>query len=74
VKPGGMKKKDMAETREIREPAGRLGVLIPGMGAVATTLVAGVELIKKGYAAPVGSLTQLVRSALASVPRTGSRR
>ncbi len=49
----------MTEAREIREPAGRLGVLMPGMGAVATTLVAGVELIKKGHAEPVGSLTQL---------------
>jgi len=32
---------------------------MPGMGAVATTLVAGVELIRKGLAEPVGSLTQL---------------
>jgi len=32
---------------------------MPGMGAVATTLVAGVELVKKGLAEPVGSLTQL---------------
>jgi myo-inositol-1-phosphate synthase len=34
-------------------------VLMPGMGAVATTLVAGVELVRKGLAEPVGSLTQL---------------
>src|SRR5918997_1189101 len=32
---------------------------MPGMGAVATTLVAGVELVKRGLAEPVGSLTQL---------------
>ncbi len=32
---------------------------MPGMGAVATTLIAGAELIKKGLAEPVGSLTQL---------------
>ncbi len=49
----------MAEAREIREPTGKLGVLMPGMGAVATTLVAGAKLIKKGLAEPVGSLTQL---------------
>lgn len=49
----------MTEAREIREPAGKLGVLVPGMGAVATTLIAGVELIKKGHAVPIGSLTQL---------------
>ena len=34
------------------------GVLLPGMGAVSTTLIAGVELIKKGLGRPVGSLTQ----------------
>src|SRR3712207_1889578 len=49
----------MSEAREIREPAGKLGVLLQGMGAVATTFVAGVELVKKGLAEPVGSLTQL---------------
>jgi myo-inositol-1-phosphate synthase len=49
----------MSEAREIREPAGKLGVLIPGMGAVATTFIAGVELIKKGLGEAVGSLTQL---------------
>ncbi|MGA9509834.1 MAG: inositol-3-phosphate synthase, partial [Candidatus Sulfotelmatobacter sp.] len=42
------------------EPAkGKLGVLIPGMGAVATTFVAGVEAVRKGIAAPIGSLTQM---------------
>jgi myo-inositol-1-phosphate synthase len=49
----------MAEVRDIQAPRGKLGVLMPGMGAVATTFVAGVELIKKGLAEPVGSLTQL---------------
>jgi len=42
------------------EPAkGNLGVMIPGMGAVATTFVAGVEAIRKGLAQPIGSLTQM---------------
>ena len=49
----------MSEAREIREPAGKLGVLLQGMGAVATTFIAGTELVKKGVAEPVGSLTQL---------------
>ena len=49
----------MAEARKIKAPTGKLGVLMPGMGAVATTLIAGVELAKKGMAEPVGSLTQL---------------
>ena len=38
---------------------GKLGVMIPGMGAVATTFVAGVEAIRKGIAHPIGSLTQM---------------
>jgi myo-inositol-1-phosphate synthase len=38
---------------------GKLGILIPGMGAVATTFIAGVEAIKKGFGQPIGSLTQL---------------
>src|SRR5262245_8537943 len=38
---------------------GKLGVMIPGMGAVATTFMAGVEAIRKGLAEPVGSLTQM---------------
>ena len=33
--------------------------MIPGMGAVATTFMAGVEAVRKGIAAPIGSLTQM---------------
>src|SRR5215510_15638583 len=43
----------------IAPPDGRLGVLLPGLGAVSTTLIAGVELARQKLAAPVGSLTQL---------------
>jgi myo-inositol-1-phosphate synthase len=43
----------------LRPADGRLGVLCVGLGAVATTLIAGVELIRRGMAEPVGSLTQL---------------
>src|SRR6185503_10104745 len=39
--------------------AGRLGVLMVGLGAVASTVIAGVELIRRGLAEPVGSLTQM---------------
>jgi myo-inositol-1-phosphate synthase len=38
---------------------GKLGVLIPGIGAVSTTFMAGVEAVRRGLGAPVGSLTQL---------------
>jgi myo-inositol-1-phosphate synthase len=37
----------------------RLAVLMPGLGAVATTAIAGVEAVKKRLGVPVGSLTQL---------------
>jgi myo-inositol-1-phosphate synthase len=45
--------------RELEAPGGRLAVLMPGLGAVATTFIAGVELVRQGKAVPVGSLTQL---------------
>jgi myo-inositol-1-phosphate synthase len=44
---------------EIQPPKGKLGVMIPGMGAVATTFVAGVEAVRQGIAKPFGSLTQM---------------
>ena len=49
----------MNRPESIQDPAGKLGVLMPGMGAVATTFVAGVEAIKAGLGEPVGSLTQM---------------
>ena len=45
--------------RHIRPAGGKLGVLLPGMGAVATTFIAGTFLARKGLAEPYGSLTQL---------------
>jgi myo-inositol-1-phosphate synthase len=44
---------------EITPAKGKLGVMIPGMGAVATTFVAGVEAVRRGLAQPIGSLTQM---------------
>jgi len=44
---------------EIKEPTGKLGVLLPGLGAVATTFIAGTLLVRKGLALPIGSLTQM---------------
>ena len=38
---------------------GRLGVLMPGLGAVATTFIAGVESVRRGRSKPIGSLTQM---------------
>src|SRR5450631_1108335 len=48
------------QTRSSIRPAqGRLGVLTPGMGAVATTFFAGCEAVKQGLGLPIGSLTQM---------------
>ncbi len=44
---------------QIAPAEGKLGVLVPGMGAVTTTFIAGLEAIKRGLAKPIGSLTQL---------------
>jgi myo-inositol-1-phosphate synthase len=44
---------------DITKPRGKLGVLLPGMGAVATTFIAGVEAVRRGIAQPFGSLTQM---------------
>jgi myo-inositol-1-phosphate synthase len=50
----------MRENIQSIQPAeGRLGILIPGLGAVATTFIAGVMAVRKGLAQPVGSLTQM---------------
>jgi len=43
----------------IAPPKGKLGVLTPGVGAVSTTVMAGVDLVRRGQAVPVGSLTQM---------------
>ncbi len=49
---------------KIRKPEGRLGILTPGMGAVASTLMAGVIAVNKGISQPFGSVTQLGRIRL----------
>jgi len=45
--------------RAIKPAEGKLGILLPGMGAVATTFMAGVEAIRTGLSKPIGSLTQM---------------
>ena len=49
----------MNKPEEIKPATGKLGVLLPGFGAVATTFVAGVEGARPGLAKPIGSLTQM---------------
>ncbi len=49
----------MPSSGEIAPATGRLGILLAGLGAVSTTLIAGVHGIRNGLAAPTGSLTQM---------------
>ncbi|MBN2368980.1 MAG: inositol-3-phosphate synthase [Vicinamibacteria bacterium] len=49
---------DSGKGRDIAPAKGKVGVLLPGMGAVATTFIAGVEAIRRGLSQPIGSLTQ----------------
>src|ERR1700686_4896390 len=56
---GTKRSSSKTETGAIEPAKGKLGVMIPGIGAVATTFVAGVEAIRKGLAKPIGSLTQM---------------
>src|SRR6266508_4046640 len=44
---------------DIAPARGKLGVLLVGLGAVSTTTIAGVMAIRKGFAKPIGSLTQM---------------
>src|ERR1043166_2564734 len=71
----------MSPVREKRSPAGRTsaikpasrrrGILTPGLGAVATTFMAGVESIRRGHSKPIGSLTQMATIRLGK--RTDNR-
>ena len=49
---------------DLQPATGRLGVLLPGLGAVASTLIGGVALVNRGLARPIGSLTQMGRIRL----------
>ncbi len=57
--------KQMDQFKSKVAPAdGKLAVLLPGMGAVATTFIAGVEAVRAGLAKPIGSLTQMAQIRL----------
>jgi myo-inositol-1-phosphate synthase len=59
------------ESTPIAPADGKLGILIPGIGAVSTTFMAGLEAVKRGLGQPIGSLTQLATIRLGK--RTDSR-
>ncbi len=62
---------ELRENVKIAPAEGKLGILIPGLGAVATTTIAGVEAVKQGLGKPIGSLTQLATIRLGK--RTDNR-
>ena len=61
----------MKQPTAIRSAQGKLGILTPGIGAVATTTMAGVLLARMGKGLPIGSLTQMATIRLG--PRTKRR-
>src|SRR6476469_3576563 len=70
-----MENKELPSNADVRTPpapaTGKLGILTPGLGAVATTFMAGVESIRRGYSKPIGSLTQMATIRLGK--RTDNR-
>ncbi len=50
--------------RDIAPATGRLGVLTPGVGAVASTFIAGVIAARQGLKPPIGSITQMANIRL----------
>jgi myo-inositol-1-phosphate synthase len=55
----GAEEQGSQKTEKVAPATGKLGVMVVGMGAVATTMIAGVEAVRKGLAKPIGSLTQM---------------
>jgi myo-inositol-1-phosphate synthase len=49
----------MTKPVDIQPATGKLGILTPGLGAVATTFIGGVEAIRRSISKPIGSLTQM---------------
>jgi len=55
----GTEEQGSQKSGKVAPAKGKLGVMVVGMGAVATTMIAGVEAVRKGLAKPIGSLTQM---------------
>jgi myo-inositol-1-phosphate synthase len=59
ISAGGSSSAGKKAATKVEPAKGKLGVMVVGLGAVATTMIAGVEAIRRGLAKPVGSLTQM---------------
>src|ERR1043165_3827172 len=68
-----MEKNELPDNRSpsVAPATGKLGILTPGLGAVATTFMAGVESVRRGKSKPIGSLTQMATIRLGK--RTDNR-
>src|SRR5438477_6235429 len=56
----------MSEPRQIAPATGKLGVLLPGLGAVASTVIAGVMTARRSGEAPIGSVSQMAHIRVGS--------
>ena len=56
----------MVPPRQIAAATGKLGVLLPGLGAVSSTLIAGVLTARRTGEAPIGSVSQMAHIRLGS--------
>lgn len=54
-------KNDNSNPNTVQPATGKLAVLMPGLGAIGTTVIAGIISARKGLARPIGSLTQFAR-------------
>lgn len=54
----------MNKAQNVRPAEGKLGVLLPGLGAIATTYIAGIMAMRKGIGEPIGSFTQMSKIRL----------
>ena len=54
----------MPDALDIAPATGKLGVLTPGLGAVASTFIAGVLAARKGLTVPIGSVSQMAHIRL----------
>src|SRR5258708_28373213 len=61
----------MKRPPQVKPADGKLGILLPGLGAVSTTFIAGCLLARRGLGQPFGSLTQLATIRLGK--RTDNR-
>ena len=56
---GNEEQSSQKTANKVAPATGKLGVMVVGLGAVATTMIAGVEAVRRGLAKPIGSMTQM---------------